>query len=60
MIVSPWGDVIAQVSDRMPDGSRGDDEGTFVLADIDLDWLGRVRQEMPLWEQRRADIYSIP
>lgn len=58
MIVDPWGSVVAQAADRLP--PRGDlshDHGTFVLADIDLDWLEKLRTEMPLWQQRRTDLY---
>lgn len=58
MIIDPWGSVVAQCVDQLPaKGELDDDHGTFALADIDLDWLGRIRQEMPLWEQRRHDLY---
>lgn len=62
MIVDPWGDVIAQAHDRQPKMAGAIDietEGTFVMANIDLDWLKSVREGMPLWEQRRTDIYPI-
>lgn len=32
-------------------------EAAFGLADIALDSVNKVRQDMPLWEQRRNDIY---
>jgi len=67
-IVDPWGSVIAQCSD-IP---RKDGEGDFCLAEIDLDRLQSVRQgllfqtvlfligaDMPLWEQRRNDVYPV-
>ncbi|KAI5480018.1 putative NIT2-nitrilase [Pseudohyphozyma bogoriensis] len=59
LIVDPWGTVIAQGKDQAPpaEGEAGEDHGTFSLADIDLDWLRKVRLEMPLWEQRRYDVY---
>lgn len=27
------------------------------MADINLDWVEKIRLEMPLWEQRRLDVY---
>lgn len=51
MIVDPWGSVIAQAPDIQPY------KPTFCLADIDLESLEATRQEMPLWEQRRGDIF---
>lgn len=56
MIVDPWGNVVAQTTDRQPKG-ESDDEGTFVLADIDLEWAEQIQEQMPLWEQRRLDVY---
>ncbi|KAG0661860.1 Carbon-nitrogen hydrolase [Rhodotorula mucilaginosa] len=60
MIVDPWGSVIAQASTRPPDYPPNEediDAGTFVSAELDLDWLHQLRKEMPLWEQRRTDVY---
>ncbi|PWN93246.1 putative NIT2-nitrilase [Acaromyces ingoldii] len=51
MIVDPYGSVVAQTSDMQPY------KPTFCLADIDLDSLENVRREMPLWDQRRTDLY---
>ena len=28
-------------------------------ASLDLGWLERVRRDMPLWEQRREDVYDL-
>jgi len=64
--VDPWGSVLAQCSDVHPK----DSEGEFCLADVDLDKLASVRQgssvfpslvnaDMPLWEQRRNDVYPV-
>ncbi|KDN37024.1 putative NIT2-nitrilase [Tilletiaria anomala UBC 951] len=52
MAVDPYGSVIAQCSDMQPY------QPSFCLANIDLDLLENVRKEMPLWEQRRPDVYS--
>ncbi|KAM0755655.1 putative NIT2-nitrilase [Meredithblackwellia eburnea MCA 4105] len=56
MIIDPWGTVVAQTTDQLPAGDE-EDAGTFVLADINLPWVEKIRTEMPLWEQRRTDVY---
>ena len=63
--MDPWGSVVAQCSD-IP---RKDGEGDFCLAQIDMDRLSSVRQgisllnkvniDMPLWDQRRNDVYPV-
>ncbi|CAO1618720.1 unnamed protein product [Sympodiomycopsis kandeliae] len=50
-IVDPWGVIIAQCSDATQDRE------SFALAEIDLSLLETIRTEMPLWEQRRHDVY---
>lgn len=52
IIIDPWGAVISEVSDI--DVQR---DGICV-ADVDLDLLKRVRVNMPLWEQRRPDVFG--
>ncbi|KAI9592482.1 putative NIT2-nitrilase [Syncephalis fuscata] len=49
MMVDPWGKVIACCKDT--------DEPTLALADIDLDYLERIRREMPLMDHRRRDLF---
>lgn len=51
MIVDPWGSVVAQCADIQPY------KPTFCMAEIDLEALENTRKEMPLWEQRRKDVY---
>lgn len=51
MIVSPWGEVLAELSGEW-DESRGPE---IAVADIDLNVIERIRREMPLL--RRTDIY---
>ncbi|KAJ2367058.1 Carbon-nitrogen hydrolase [Coemansia sp. RSA 2607] len=51
MIVDPWGTVVA----RCP---RTLDEPTVALAEINLDYLDRVRREMPVFSHRRTDIFG--
>ncbi|KAF4533445.1 hypothetical protein B566_EDAN001171 [Ephemera danica] len=47
MVIDPWGTVIAQCS-----------EGTGIcLAEVDLAYVRRIREEMPIWSHRRTDVY---
>ncbi|XP_072287646.1 omega-amidase NIT2 [Pyxicephalus adspersus] len=48
-VVSPWGEVIAKA---------GSDE-TITSADIDLQYLADIRQQIPIHSQRRHDLYSV-
>uniref|UniRef100_W5MXF2 omega-amidase n=1 Tax=Lepisosteus oculatus TaxID=7918 RepID=W5MXF2_LEPOC len=48
-VVSPWGEVVAKA---------GADE-TIVYADIDLQYLAEVRQQIPIHAQRRHDLYKV-
>ena len=47
MIIDPWGTVVAQCRDG---------EG-IAVADVDAEWLARVRERMPVWQHRRLDVY---
>ncbi|ANB15534.1 Nit2p [Sugiyamaella lignohabitans] len=51
IIVDPWGTVLAQAPDT-------DFEPRIIVADIDLSSVRKVRRDMPLWEQRRPDVYG--
>lgn len=47
-IVDPWGCVVAQCR-----------EGTdLAVAEIDLSYRIKIREEMPVWAHRRYDLYS--
>lgn len=48
-VVNPWGEVITKA---------GSDE-SVVYADIDLQYLADVRQQIPITTQRRNDIYTV-
>ncbi|XP_067085901.1 omega-amidase NIT2 [Osmerus mordax] len=48
-VVNPWGEVI----------SKAGAEETVVYADIDLQYLADVRQQIPITAQRRGDLYSV-
>lgn len=49
LIVDPWGNVIAKASDRP----------CVITADIDLDYLDKVRKQVFTLENRRPDIYHL-
>ena len=48
LVVDPWGCVIAECSNK-PD---------VVFAEIDVEYLSKVRREMPVWSHRRHDLYG--
>ncbi|KAJ2292617.1 Carbon-nitrogen hydrolase [Coemansia sp. RSA 2706] len=50
MVVDPWGVVVA----RCP---RNTNEPTVALAEINLDYLEKVRREMPVFSHKRSDIF---
>ena len=49
IITSPWGDVVGQMDER---------EG-YMIREIDLDQVEKVREELPLLKQRREDVYTL-
>ncbi|ODQ50950.1 carbon-nitrogen hydrolase [Saitoella complicata NRRL Y-17804] len=51
MIVDPWGSVLARCHDV-------DSEPTFCVADISEKHIESIRRNMPLWEQRRTDVFG--
>jgi predicted amidohydrolase len=49
LIVDPWGNVIAKASDKP----------CVITAEIDLDYLDTVRNQVFTLQNRRADVYSL-
>lgn len=49
MIIDPWGNIIARASDYP----------CVITAEIDLDYVTKVRQQLFSLENRRTDIYSL-
>ena len=47
MIVSPWGEILAELS------GKENAEPEIATAEIDLEALEKTRTAMPLWDQRR-------
>ncbi|MEI8377414.1 MAG: carbon-nitrogen family hydrolase [bacterium] len=48
MLVDPWGDVVASL-----EGEEG-----VLKAEIDLDKIDEVRNKLPVWQDRRIDLYE--
>ncbi len=48
MIIDPWGKIIVEVADAP----------TLVTAEVDLDYVDIVRSRIPVFEDRRTDIYQ--
>ncbi len=48
MIVNPWGEILVE----------GDDHAALLLAQIDLDLVDDVRQRVPVFRDRRAEVYG--
>ena len=49
MVIDPWGNVVACASDKT----------CFITAEIDLDYVDKVRKQIFTLENRRADIYTL-
>ncbi|TIB71057.1 hypothetical protein E3Q24_02522 [Wallemia mellicola] len=65
MVVNPWGEIVTQLStyDNIPspfekEQDMPDTSSEIAYFDIDLDYLNNVRASMPLWQQRRQDVYD--
>ncbi|KAB1283832.1 Omega-amidase NIT2 [Camelus dromedarius] len=48
-VVTPWGEVLAQAGT----------EETIVYSDIDLTKLAEIRQQIPIFSQKRSDLYAV-
>jgi len=49
IVVSPWGDVV----------NRMDEEEGYIITKIDMDYVEKIRQELPLLKHIKKDIYSL-
>ncbi|KAH9865356.1 hypothetical protein J1614_008939 [Plenodomus biglobosus] len=57
MIVDPWGKVVAELGgDDKGKGNEWDDECEIAVAEIDLEYVEKVRGQIPL--KRRTDVYA--
>ena len=70
MIVDPFGSIVAQCSDMQPyqpsfclaeivspHTSEQEEGGVAETTPQDLEAMAEMRTEMPLWSQRRTDVY---
>ncbi|GAA5957436.1 hypothetical protein JCM3765_001137 [Sporobolomyces pararoseus] len=56
LVIDPFGKVLGSI-DEDPSGSLAAGEARFVTAEVDLPALEQIRKEIPLWDQRRTDVY---
>jgi predicted amidohydrolase len=49
LVVDPWGTVIA----------RSKDQPGVTIAEIDLDFLDKIRGQIPSLKNRRSDVYDL-
>jgi len=49
IIASPWGNVI----------NRMDEKEGYIIQEVDLDYVRKVRNDLPLLKHRRNDVYSL-
>jgi predicted amidohydrolase len=49
MIVYPWGTILAEFQDDTGEGIQ--------TADLDMDMLQILRQDMPIFQHKRYDLY---
>ncbi len=48
MICNPWGDILVE----------GDDQAALLIAQIDLDEIAHARERVPVFRDRRPDVYG--
>ncbi|CUS24636.1 LAQU0S18e00804g1_1 [Lachancea quebecensis] len=51
MVVDPWGRVIATADPT-------NNQPQLIVADLDLEAQEKIRRNMPLWDQRRRDVFG--
>jgi len=55
LIVDPWGKIVAELGGEEDEKGRGLDGGEIAVAEIDVEYVEKIRREIPL--ARRADVY---
>jgi predicted amidohydrolase len=55
MIIDPWGKIVAQLGGDEGGDGKWKDEGEIAVAEIDIDYVDKIRREVPLI--RRTDVY---
>ncbi|MEW5816088.1 MAG: carbon-nitrogen hydrolase family protein [Spirochaetota bacterium] len=49
IVTSPWGDVVAML----------DEKENSLVCELDLDYVDKIRHELPLLKHRREDVYTL-
>ena len=49
IVTDPWGDIVMQMDEKPGIG----------MADIDLDYIDKIRSKLPLINARRTDVYNL-
>ena len=49
IITNPWGDIIAEASEKE----------SLIISEIDLSEIKKIREELPLLKNKREDLYEI-
>lgn len=55
-MIDPWGQIVASLPKYNPEV---DTDESVAFADIDLDFVKKVRTEMPCFQHRRHDVYDL-
>ncbi|KAF1911744.1 carbon-nitrogen hydrolase [Ampelomyces quisqualis] len=55
MIIDPWGKIVSQLGGDDGEDGHWKDEGEIAVAEIDLEYVDKIRRELPL--VRRTDVY---
>lgn len=50
MIIDPWGKILAHIEEEHPN---------YATAEIDFQYLKQVRQRLPVWTDRRPELYGL-
>ncbi|EOA81792.1 uncharacterized protein SETTUDRAFT_34569 [Exserohilum turcica Et28A] len=56
MIVDPWGKIMAELGGDEGGDGEWKDEGEIAVADVDLDYVEKLRRDVPM--MRRTDVYA--
>ncbi|XP_027198686.2 ntrilase and fragile histidine triad fusion protein NitFhit [Dermatophagoides pteronyssinus] len=49
MIIDPWGKILTEINDEKPG---------YAVAEIDFDYLKEIRQRLPVWSDRKPELYG--
>lgn len=58
IIFDPWGKIVAECRPFSENCGKSEDE-SLAFAEIDLKYLQKVRKQMPVFQHRRDDVYTL-